>query len=78
VSPGGSNEFLTLYIAKVDASGAGGTHGLTEEGEDIRVQAYTSEAAFALLDNGLVNNALTIIALQWLRIHKEQLLTQWR
>ena len=37
-SPGTSEERDMLYCGRVDASGAGGVHGLDHEGEDIRVQ----------------------------------------
>ena len=36
-TPGGSSETLTLFCGRVDASEAGGIHGLDHEGEDIRV-----------------------------------------
>ena len=36
-SPGVSNEKVTLFCAKIDASNTGGVHGLAEEHEDIEV-----------------------------------------
>ena len=36
VTPGGSTESMFVYCGRVDASNAGGVHGLEEEGEDIR------------------------------------------
>jgi ADP-ribose pyrophosphatase len=77
VSPGSSNEYLTLFIAQVDASQAGGIHGLPEEHEDIYVHVISAEEAFTMLDQGLLNNALTIIAVQWLRLHRERLQAEW-
>ncbi len=71
-SPGMCDEIVALFYAKVDASDAGGIHGLAEENEDIKVHVLSSSEAFALIDAGRVNNALTLIALQWLQL---QLLT---
>jgi ADP-ribose pyrophosphatase len=70
VSPGGTDEKLHLYMAKVDSQGICGIHGLKEEGEDIKVHTVPSKAAFAGVTNGTINNAATIVALQWLEIQK--------
>jgi hypothetical protein len=31
----------------------------------------------ALIDTGEINNAMTIIALQWLQLHRDELLNSW-
>ena len=67
-SPGGSDECISLFYAEVDASIATGIHGLPEENEDIRVVVLPREDAMAAMQSGLVNNAMAIIALQWLQI----------
>lgn len=77
VSPGGSNETLTIYCAPVDASAVGGIHGLPTEGEDIRVLSVAREQAWQWLQNGEITNAATIIALQWLQMNYTQLQAQW-
>lgn len=69
VSPGGSQEQVSLFLAKVDASQAGGIHGLANEHEDIRVRVMRSAEAFAAVRDGRINNATTIMALQWLELH---------
>lgn len=69
-SPGGSNEYLSLYCAIVDASDAGGIHGLAEEHEDIRVFTVPCQTAFDYVASGKINNAASIIALQWLQLKK--------
>jgi ADP-ribose pyrophosphatase len=69
VTPGFSNEQVTLFYAKVDASNAGGIHGLSHEGEDIRVIVVSPEEAYEALEKGQIKNAPTIIALQWLKFH---------
>lgn len=73
MSPGGSNEKFTLFVAEADLSNAGGLHGLPEEGEDIRVAVLKSEVAFQALMDGRVSNAPALIALQWLMLNKQQL-----
>jgi ADP-ribose pyrophosphatase len=70
MSPGGSNEKFTLFVAQADLSNAGGLHGLPEEGEDIRVAVLKSEVAFQALMDGRVSNAPALIALQWLMLNK--------
>lgn len=70
VSPGGSCENLTLYCGRVDASLAGGIHGLAEEHEDIQVITMPAQKAIDAINTGLINNAATIIALQWLALNK--------
>lgn len=78
VSPGSTNEHLTLYCAKIDATLAGGLHGLKDENEDILVHVVNTEIAFQLLANGKINNSLTIIGLQWLQLNKVQLDNEWK
>lgn len=78
VSPGGTSEKVALFCAKIDASQAGGIHGLAEEGEDIRVHVISATDAFAALTAGEISNAATIIALLWLRLNKEWLQERWQ
>ena len=71
VSPGGSSENLTLYLGRVDATHAGGIHGLAHEHEDIKVITMPAQEAIDAITTGAINNAATIIALQWLAMNKE-------
>jgi len=77
-TPGGSSERITLYLGRVDSSLTGGVHGLSEEGEDILVTALPAAEVFALLEAGRIENGIAIIAIQWLFIHHQRLLSQWR
>jgi ADP-ribose pyrophosphatase len=72
VSPGGSSENLTLYCGRVDSTNANGIHGMVEEHEDIKVITMPTEQAIDSIKNGLINNAATIIALQWLELNKNR------
>ena len=69
-SPGGSSEQLTLFCGRVDASQAGGIHGVIEEGEDIKVVVLDCEEAFAKVQTGEICNAIAIIGLQWLELNQ--------
>ncbi|QTL37130.1 MULTISPECIES: NUDIX domain-containing protein [Pseudoalteromonas] len=76
-SPGGSTERLYLYLAKADLSQAGGIYGLPEEGEDIKVHVMPFSEALTRLENEEIDNAATVISLQWLALHKAKMLAQW-
>lgn len=76
-SPGGSTEKLDLFLAEVDSAQASGLHGLANEGEDIRVQVISRTDAMVLLRQGVINNAATVIALQWLALNLEQVKDEW-
>ncbi|HEX4044365.1 MAG TPA: NUDIX domain-containing protein [Gammaproteobacteria bacterium] len=78
VSPGGSNEHLHLFCGRIDASNAGGIHGLVQENENIRAVPLTTEKAFALLKAGEINTSPAIIALQWLQLHRDGLRQLWQ
>ncbi len=76
-SPGGSTECVTMYVAQVDSEGVSGIHGLKHEGEDIRVHVMDVGEAFNMLDTGIIDSAMPIIALQWLRLNRESLREAW-
>ena len=46
---------------------------IDEEGEDIRVHVVSSETAFEWLDQGRIDSALPIIALQWFRLNRNRI-----
>lgn len=72
-SPGGSDEYVWLYLGIIDSEGVGGIHGLPGEHEDIRVHRVPLAEARRRLEAGEVNNAASIIALQWLLLNRERL-----
>jgi len=71
-SPGASSEEVFVYFAETDLSNAGGTHGLAAEDEDILVRIVPAENAIAMLESREVRNALSIIALQWLKLNRKR------
>jgi ADP-ribose pyrophosphatase len=72
-SPGGSSETVWLYAALTDLSGAGGLAGVADEDEDIRIVVWDAEHALAKLQNNEIDNAITIMSLQWLALNREKL-----
>ncbi len=77
-SPGGSDEYFFVYCGRCDLSNAGGVFGLPEEHEDIRVHVLSVDELFARLQHGDIRNGLTLVAVQWLQLHRERLRAQWR
>jgi ADP-ribose pyrophosphatase len=72
-SPGGTSEKIHLYCALLDSRGMGGIHGLDHEQEDILVRIIPFEQAYNGIASGEINNAATIIALQWLKLNEHSL-----
>jgi ADP-ribose pyrophosphatase len=77
VSPGGSSESVILFCGRVDSRGAGGIHGLAAEHEDIKVDVVPYAEAMRRLEEGDFTNAISIIALQWLALHRGRVRTAW-
>ncbi len=76
-SPGGTDERLQLYCALCELPPeVEGVYGLAEEGEDILVRTFATGEAFGAMLAGTINNAATLIALQWLQINHGRLQQQ--
>jgi ADP-ribose pyrophosphatase len=68
-SPGGSSERIYLYWADLrEAQRVGAGGGLPHSGEDIQVAEFSLDAALAMVRNGAIVDAKTIIALQHLAL----------
>ncbi|HEY1844202.1 MAG TPA: ADP-ribose diphosphatase [Buttiauxella sp.] len=76
-SPGGTSERSSIFVGEVDASSAEGVHGLADENEDIRVHVVSREEAYQMVEEGVIDNAASVIALQWLQLHYEKLRKEW-
>ncbi|MFD2092860.1 NUDIX domain-containing protein [Blastococcus deserti] len=66
MSPGSVTERLHFYAAPyrpADRTGTGG--GLEEEGEDIEVVELPFDQALAMVDDGRIADAKTVMLLQW-------------
>ncbi|WP_417689930.1 NUDIX domain-containing protein [Pseudidiomarina sp.] len=72
-TPGGCTEKISIYIAEVDSSQAASHGGLATENEDIKVHVLPRVEVMELLEQGKINNAASVIGLQWLQLHWEQI-----
>jgi ADP-ribose pyrophosphatase len=77
-SPGGTTETVSLFCGRVDAQGAGGVHGLAEEGEDIKVVVKRYGEVMRLVRAGQIFNGFTLLALYWLAMRRRALRRRWR
>ncbi|QLR44724.1 ADP-ribose diphosphatase [Enterobacter sp. RHBSTW-00994] len=77
-SPGGTSERLSILVGEVDATTAEGIHGLADENEDIRVHVVSREQAYQWVEEGKIDNAASVIALQWLQLHYQTLRNEWK
>jgi len=76
-TPGGSSERIALFCGRVDGTGAGGIHGVADEGEDIRAFVQPLDAALTRIDRGEITNLIAVAALQWLALHRDRLRREW-
>lgn len=78
LSPGAMSESCTIFVGRADTAKAGGVFGLPAEGENILVQVTPFAEAMAMLERDEIENSVTVIALQWLALHREELRNRWR
>ncbi|MBQ4798428.1 NUDIX domain-containing protein [Pseudoalteromonas sp. MMG006] len=77
-SPGGTTERLYLYLARADLSQVQtGVYGLESEGEDIKTHVLSVDDALTRLNNGEIDNAATVICMQWLALNREKMARKW-
>ena len=77
-SPGGTTERLYLYLAHADLSQmTTGIYGLDTEGEDIKTHIMDLDEAFERLNRGEIDNAATVISLQWLALNRDKIRKKW-
>ena len=50
---------------------------LETEGEDIRTHILTVDEALTRLNNGEMDNAATVICMQWLALNREKMTNKW-
>ena len=73
-SPGASSEKTSLYCAPTDLSKVEeGIFGLECEHENIRSVVIDRTIAEDAINNGQINNAMSIIAIQWLALNLQSL-----
>ena len=57
---------------------AKGVHGLDYESEDILVHRVPEDQALEWINQGKIDNAATLIALQWFAMNKQRVLDDWK
>ena len=78
LSPGAVSETCAIFLGRVDATNAGGVFGLESEGENILVKVVPFAEARAMLDRDEIDNAVGVVALQWLALHRDEVRKRWR
>jgi ADP-ribose pyrophosphatase len=78
LTPGACSEACRIFLGRVDTSKAGGVFGLASEGEDILVKVLPFAEAYAMVTRGEIDNAVGVIALQWLALHRDDVRKRWR
>jgi ADP-ribose pyrophosphatase len=77
-STGACTEIVDLFVARVDARGAGGIHGLADEHEDIKVVVLGFDEAMRHVKADTIKNGPTLLALYWLAAQRDRLRREWR
>ena len=78
VSPGACSETCATFLGRVDTGAAGGVFGLEAEGENTLVKVMPYAEARAMLDRNEIGNAIGVLALQWLALHRDEVRRRWR
>jgi ADP-ribose pyrophosphatase len=76
-SPGGTTERIHLFLARLTGPVQTGLFGLAAEQEDIKVHLLPRQSAMQLLTEQKIDNAASVIALQWLALNLQQVQQHW-
>lgn len=76
-SPGANSEYVHLFVGRINAPEQGGVFGMTTENEDIRVHVLDAMRAISLLYGNKIQNAQTLVAMQWFAMHHTDLRSRW-
>jgi ADP-ribose pyrophosphatase len=76
-SPGGTTERIQLFLGRLTQPVQTGVFGLADEHEDIKVHLLSRQAAMQLLAEQKIDNAATVIALQWLALNLDKVQQAW-
>jgi ADP-ribose pyrophosphatase len=72
-TPGITDEYVTFFVASVDASLVPERCGMAEEAEEIHPFMVSIEQAVESLGSGRIANAIVFCALQWLALNRSRL-----
>ncbi len=77
-SPGALTERTFLFVGRTSTANLVSTyHGVPEENEDIRTYILSRVEAIDWVNEGRIKNAISIIGLQWLALHHQELRNYW-
>lgn len=76
-SPGGTTEHILLFIGRTTAPEDGILRGLKQENENIRVRVLDATRAIGLIYTGKIQDAQTLVAMQWFLMHHTELRSRW-
>jgi len=75
VDPGTARDRANVFCAEVDSSSVPSRGGIGEE--DIMVLNLPYAEAWKLVEDGLIDNATTMVAMLWLHQNRERLRVEW-
>ncbi len=80
LTPGGSDEYTSLFVGRVRAPAPGTdlTGGLAAEHEDIRARVWPAQEAIDAVFANRFANSVTVIALLWFAARRPELRSRWR
>jgi ADP-ribose pyrophosphatase len=77
LTPGACSEACQIFLGRADTTNAGGIFGVPSEGENILVKVLPFREAFAMMERDEIDNAVGIVALQWLALHHDEVRKRW-
>ena len=77
LTPGACSEACQIFLGRTDTTDAGGIFGLETEGENILVKVLPFAEAYAMVERDEIDNAVGIVALQWLALHRDEVRKRW-
>jgi len=78
LTPGACSECCQIFLGRTDTTDAGGIFGLESEGENILVKVMPFDEAYAMIERDEMDNAVGVIALQWLKLNRDKVRARWR
>ena len=78
LTPGACSEACRIFLGRVDTAKAGGVFGMADEHEDILVKVLPFAEAYAMVQRNEVDNAVAVVAVLWLALHRDEVRKRWR
>lgn len=77
-SPGGTSEWVHLFVGRVAIDEVQEIGGLEDEGEDIKVHIVPASDIPLMISTGEIRSAIAIIGLQWFVANRKNLKREWQ